>query len=162
MPGAPGAAAPEVLRMYLALLHTHNLTRWLVLVTALVAIVWALQARLSGRSFEKRHRIANLVFVSSMDLQLLLGFALYFVSPLVQAGLANMSAAMADAALRFFVVEHATYMIVAVVLAHVGSVMVRRAKNDAGKHGRAILWFGLSLAVVLAGIPWNRALFPGL
>jgi hypothetical protein len=148
--------------MYLALLHTHNVTRWVVLVAALVAIAWALQARLSGGAFEKRHRIANLVFVSIMDLQLLLGFALYFVSPLVQAGLANMSAAMADAAMRFFVVEHATYMIVAVVLAHVGSVMVRRAKGDAGKHGRAILWFGLSLVVVLAGIPWNRALFPGL
>ena len=147
--------------MYLALLHTHNVTRWIVLIAAVVALAFALMGRFGKQPFGKQHRTANLVFVSSMDLQLVLGLLLYFVSPLVQAGLANMSATMADTALRFFVVEHATYMIVAVALAHVGSVMVRRAKSDGAKHTRTLIWFGLSLVVVLAGIPWQRALFPG-
>ena len=147
--------------MYLALLHTHNLTRWIVLIAAVVALALALMGRFGKQPFGKQHRIANLVFVSSMDLQLVLGLLLYFVSPLIQAGLANMSAAMGDAALRFFVVEHAVYMIVAVALAHVGSVMVRKAKGDEAKHTRTLIWFALALVVVLAGIPWQRALFPG-
>ena len=148
--------------MYLALLHTHNVTRWIVLIAAVAAIVLALSGRFGKQPFGKPHRVANLAFVASMDLQLVLGLLLYFVSPLIQAGLANMGAAMADAALRFFVVEHATYMIVAVALAHVGSVMVRRAKSDGAKHTRTLIWFGLSLVVVVAGIPWQRALFPGV
>ena len=147
--------------MHQALLDTHNLTRWIVLIAAVAALVLALMGRFGKQPFGKRHRIANLAFVASMDLQLVLGLLLYFVSPLVQTGLANMSAAMADAALRFFVVEHATYMIVALALAHVGSVMVRKAKDDGAKHARTLIWFGLALVVVLAGIPWQRALFPG-
>jgi hypothetical protein len=147
--------------MYLALLHTHNLTRWLVLIAAVAALAIALAGRAGKLPFGRGNRIANTAFVATMDLQLVLGLLLYFVSPLVQAGLANMSAAMGDAALRFFVVEHATFMIVAVALAHVGSVMVRKAKDDAAKHTRTLIWFGLALVVVLAGIPWQRALFPG-
>lgn len=147
--------------MYLALLYTHNLTRWIVLIAAVAALALALTGRFGKQPFGKQHRIANLVFVSSMDLQLVLGLLLYFVSPLIQSGLANMSAAMGDATLRFFLVEHSFYMIVALALAHVGSVMVRKAKDDGAKHTRTLIWFGLSLVVVLAGIPWQRALFPG-
>jgi len=50
---------------------------------------------------------------------------------------------------------------VAVALAHVGSVAVRRAADDRGKHGRTLLWFGLATAAVLFSIPWWRPLFPG-
>jgi hypothetical protein len=148
--------------MYAALLHTHNLTRWIVLIAALVALVWALQAWLGGRPFEKRHRIANLVFVASMDVQLLIGIALYAVSPLVQIALSDMGAAMGISELRYFAVEHLSIMLVAVALAHVGGALSRRAPDDRSKHGRALLWFGLSTIALLAGIPWDRALLPGL
>lgn len=148
--------------MYAALLHTHNLTRWIVLVAALVALVWALQAWLGGRPFEKRHRIANLVFVASLDVQLLIGIALYAVSPLVQIALSDMGAAMGIHELRYFAVEHLSIMLVAVALAHVGGALSRRAPDDRGKHGRALLWFGLSTLAVLFAIPWWRPLFPGM
>jgi hypothetical protein len=147
--------------MYAALLHTHNLTRWIVLIAALVALVWALQGWLGRRPFERRHRFANLAFVTSMDLQLVIGLALYVVSPLVQAALGDMGAAMRIQELRFFAVEHISIMLVAVVLAHVGSFAVRRAASDRAKHGRALLWYGVSTAAVLFSIPWWRPLFPG-
>jgi hypothetical protein len=117
---------------------------------------------LGRRPFEKRHRIANLAFVASMDVQLLIGIALYAVSPLVQLALSDMGAAMSIHELRFFAVEHLSIMLVAVALAHVGSALARRAPDDRGKHGRALLWFGLSTIALLAGIPWDRALLPGL
>ncbi len=148
--------------MYVALLHTHNVTRWIVLVAAVVALVLALQAWLGNRPFEQRHRFANLAFVASMDVQLLIGIALYAVSPLVQVALSDMGAAMRIHELRFVAVEHLSVMLVAVALAHVGSVLVRRAPSDRGKHGRVLLWFGLSTIALLAGIPWDRALLPGL
>jgi uncharacterized BrkB/YihY/UPF0761 family membrane protein len=154
-------ATPEVEAMHVFLLHTHNLTRWLVLVAALVALVWAAQGWFGRRPFEKRHRIANLAFVISMDLQLVIGLALYVVSPLVQSALRDMGAAMRVHELRFYAVEHIAVMLVAVALAHVGSALSRRAPDDRGKHGRALLWFGLSVAAVLVSIPWDRPLLPG-
>jgi hypothetical protein len=147
--------------MYAFLLSFHNLSRWFVLVAALIALAWALQGWLGRRPFERRHRLANLAFVATMDLQLVLGLILYVVSPLVQSALRDMAAAMRVTEQRFFAVEHIAVMIVAVALAHVGSVLVRRAPDDRRKHGRALLWFGLSTAAVLFSIPWWRPLLRG-
>jgi hypothetical protein len=147
--------------MYAFLLSFHNLSRWFVLVAALVALVWALQGWLGRRPFERRHRLANLAFVASMDLQLVIGLILYVVSPVVQNALRDMAAAMRVTEQRFFAVEHIAVMIVAVALAHVGSVLARRAPDDRSKHGRTLLWFGLSTAAVLFSIPWWRPLLRG-
>lgn len=148
--------------MYLALLHTHNLTRWLVLVAALVALVLAVMALAGNRPYARQHRLANLVFVVTMTLQLVIGSLLYVVSPLVQNALADMGGAMGVQELRYFAVEHLLLMIVAIALAHLGSALIRRAPNDRAKHGRALLWFGLSTTTVIFSIPWWRPLLPGL
>jgi uncharacterized BrkB/YihY/UPF0761 family membrane protein len=148
--------------MYLALLHTHNLTRWFVLIAALAALVLAVMAIAGRKPFSQQHRLANLAFVISMDLQLVIGLLLYVVSPLVRTALADMGSAMGDSQLRFFAVEHMSVMLVAVALAHVGSVLIRRAPTDQAKHTRALLWFGLSTTAVIFSIPWWRPLLPGL
>ena len=67
---------------------------------------------------------------------------------------------MGDDQLRFFGVEHAFMMIVAVILAHVGSVMVKRAAESRSKYIRSAIWFTISTLVVLVAIPWWRPLFP--
>jgi hypothetical protein len=148
--------------MYGFLLAFHNITRWVVLIAALVALAYALRGWLGRRPFEKRHRLANVAFVASMDVQLVIGLALYVVSPLVRSALGDMASAMRITDLRFFAVEHIAIMLVAVVLAHVGSALARRAPNDRAKHGRTLLWFSLSTVAVVVSIPWWRPLFPGL
>jgi hypothetical protein len=148
--------------MYVALLHTHNLTRWLVLGAALVALVLAVMALAGRKPYQPRHRLANLTFVTSMDLQLVIGGVLYIISPLVRAALADMGSAMGNTELRFYAVEHMSVMLVAVALAHIGSILIRRASTDQAKHARALLWFGLSITAVIFSIPWNRSLLPGL
>jgi hypothetical protein len=40
-------------------------------------------------------------------------------------------------------------------------VFAKRAE-EGKKHQRAAIWFGLSLIVILVGMPWMRPLFPGL
>jgi hypothetical protein len=148
--------------MYAFLLSFHNLTRWFVLIAALVALAWALQGWLGRRPFERRHRLANVAYVAALDVQLVIGLILYVLSPLVQNAWRDMSAAMRVTEQRFFAVEHIAIMIVAVVLAHVGSALARRVPDDRGKHGRTLLWFGLSTAAVLVSIPWWRPLLRGL
>ncbi len=52
-------------------------------------------------------------------------------------------------------------MVIAVALAHIGSVRARRAPDDLAKYRRMLVWNAASLAVILAGIPWWRPCFPG-
>ncbi len=65
-----------------------------------------------------------------------------------------MGAAMKNASVRFFTVEHALMMIIAWLLVHIGRSSVKRADTDAAKHRRMLLYFGIALLLILAAIPW--------
>jgi heme A synthase len=66
----------------------------------------------------------------------------------------DFSAAMKNPGLRFFAVEHITMMFAAVILAHLGRVLARKAATPAAKRTRLIVCFGLATILMIAGIPW--------
>ncbi len=144
--------------MYPILLTVHGALRWLILAAALWAVVLAFTGWLAAKPWTKRARIAGVVYVGLFDLQLLLGLALYFLSPVVKAALGNMGVAMKEHELRFFAVEHIFEMVLALAVAHAGSVLVKKIADDAGKYRAAALCYGTSLVLVLAAIPWWRPL----
>jgi hypothetical protein len=95
------------------------------------------------------------VFVSTLDLQLLLGLALYvWLSPLTSVAMQDFGSAMGNPVLRFWAVEHLTGMMVAIVLAHIGRVRVRKATDSVRRHKLAAVFAGLALLAILATIPW--------
>lgn len=148
--------------MYAFILGTHNVLRWVVLLAALLAIGNALRGLINKQSWKDSDRLFGVAFVGALDLQVLLGLLLQFVlSPITRTAYGDMRASMKDAALRFFAVEHVAMMIVAMVLAHVGSVMVKRARPEV-RYRTALLWYGLAILAILFGIPWARPLLPGL
>jgi hypothetical protein len=148
--------------MYIGLLHVHNATRWLVLIAAVVAIAVAVRGLVRNDAWGRGARLSGLAFVILMDVQLLVGLLLYFVSPTVRAGLGDVSLAMADARLRFFLVEHALLMVGAVVLVHLGYAQAKRASTPRPAYVRSTVFYLLGLLAVLAGIPWWRPLLPGI
>ena len=142
--------------MYSAILNVHSLYRWLVLllaigVTAQMALRWA-----ASKPWTEAARRAAVFLTVALDIQLLIGLILYGVSPVARQAMASMAVAMAEPKVRFLVVEHPVVMLLAVVLAHVGSVAARRAATDRAKFGRAAVFFGCSLGLLLWGIPWWR------
>lgn len=141
--------------MYGIVLMIHSLLRWLVLVVLAGRALRGVQASVSGEVFgaiDKRLSLAGIVLV---DTQVLLGLVLYFLaSPKVAAGMADMGAAMKDPMLRFWTVEHPTAMVLAVVAAHVGHALGKRASTPAAAHRAGAVGAGLALLLVLAGIPW--------
>jgi hypothetical protein len=143
--------------MYDFLLSIHNIARWLVLLAAIYLLYRSLSG-LRGRSYGSADRQAGLMYTALMDTQLLLGILLMVLSPLVQSALANPGAAMQNDQTRFFLAEHWVLMLAAVVLAHVGSVRVRKAAEALLKQRQALIWYGLSIALMLLGIPWWRPL----
>jgi len=146
--------------MYPILLSLHNIMRWLVVIAAIWLLVRTYMGLFSKNEWTDQEGKAMRIFVIFRDIQLLLGLIVYFVSPLTQMIMADMGAAMGNDQLRFFGVEHAFMMIVAVILAHIGSVMVKRAAESRSKYIRSAIWFTISFLIVLAAIPWWRPLFP--
>ena len=143
--------------LYPHLLAFHGVLRWFVLAAALAAVFVAASGW-SGRGPVRPALLRfSFIFVVFMDLNFLLGLILYFgASPVTKMAFQNMGAAMKDHELRFFSVEHTTYMFLAVVCAHLGAVLARKGKTDLMKYRGAAISYGLSVLLILAGIPWWR------
>lgn len=140
--------------MYTGLLDLHNVVRWVVVVLGVVSIAGALVAQ---RWTPAQNSLARW-FTIAVDVQVLLGLILWFVSPLVQNALRNMGAVMGESSLRKIVIEHPILMVVAAVLVHVGASRGRKTDNPR----QALLFYLLAALVVAYAIPWDRRLLPGL
>ena len=142
--------------MHATLLVTHGLFRWLVLSVALYAVLRMTIGLATARPWTEDDRKAGVFFTIAMDVQLLFGVVLFLVSPLVRQGMSDVPAAMKDASVRFFLAEHPVFMVLAVALAHLGSVLSRRGPTDRVKFVRGALGYVLAFGLLLAGIPWWR------
>ncbi|MBM3885556.1 MAG: hypothetical protein FJ361_06880 [Gemmatimonadetes bacterium] len=141
------------------ILAIHNLLRWAVLLTGILAIVQAVRG-LDGRTPFAKTRPILLAFTANLHLQLLIGLTLFVVSPTVKAYMADMAATMRDGSRRFFIAEHPTLMVAGVLLATIGGVIAKNAPDDAARHRRALIFTVLTVLLILAGIPWSRPLLP--
>jgi len=137
--------------MYTTVLFIHSWLRWV----ALVAGVGATLAAIAGSGDSARADRWGLAFVTSLDLQMLIGLLLYFVlSPFTKVAMQDFGAAMKDPGLRFFAVEHVTMMLAAVILVHVGRVLARKAASPAARRTRMFVCFGLATILMIVAIPW--------
>ncbi len=142
--------------MHPTLLVVHSLVRWLVLAVALYAVGRMARGLSTSGTWTEADRKAGVFFTIAFDIQLLLGILLFGISPVTRQGMADMAGAMKDPSVRFFIVEHPALMVIAVAVAHVASILARRGPTDRVKFVRATVGFGISLAMILAGIPWWR------
>ena len=145
--------------LYTGLLHTHNLFRWLVLVTLLIAVLLAFAGWFGKKEWIKRDNITGLLLTIFIDIQFLVGIILYaFVSPITKAAFNDFGTAMKNADLRFYAVEHILMMIIALVLVHVGRAKSKKANASWKKHRASAIFYGLAFIIIILAIPWNRAL----
>ncbi|MBN2387430.1 MAG: hypothetical protein JXB85_10445 [Anaerolineales bacterium] len=140
--------------MYPFLLLLHAYIRWAVVILALVVTVKASIGWLARRPWVRFDDRLGLFYTMALDIQLLLGVILYFISPLTWVALNDFGAAMSDPILRFFAVEHWLLMIVVVVLAHLGRGRARKIVDDTKKHRTAAIFYSLSVLLALVAIPW--------
>lgn len=144
--------------LYMLVLIAHSWLRWAVLLAGLWACARALSGWNGQREWNATDRKSMLAYVSALDLQLLLGLVLYFVlSPITPSSMQQFGANMKVSALRFYSVEHVFGMVLALVVAHVTSVRIKRAPDSRSRFRRQMLGVVVSLLMVLAAIPW-----PGL
>ena len=137
-------------------LEAHSTLRLLLTVVCALLFVGGLRGWFSHRGPGLASKLLMILGVIFADLQLVLGLLLYFVwSPFTSQARADFGAAMKDPTLRFWAVEHASAMLLAVACVHIGKVLVKRADgNEASECRRMVLWFGLALALILLVSPW--------
>jgi len=141
--------------MYTLLLTVHSYWRWVVLVAGLLATANAWVGLIRGSAWQPIGRRLGIAYLASADLQLIMGLTLYAVfSPYPRIAFGNFGAAMRDANVRFWTVEHAITQLVAIVILHIGNVRVKRAPSDALRHRRFALYATIALVLMLLAIPW--------
>jgi uncharacterized membrane protein len=134
--------------MYTGLLHTHSLLRYFILIGLVVVIVKALIGLINKQPYGKWDNKLGLYLFIFTHMQLLIGLVLYFVSPFVKFGGTTMS----DKTTRYWTVEHAFAMLVAVVLITLARSTSKRMTNDQAKHKRMAIFNFVALAVIIAVI----------
>ena len=139
--------------MYTAVLLLHSWLRWVVIIAAIVATGATFTTRASeGEDAADRW---GLIFMMSLDLQMLLGVLMYAgLSPNMRAILSNFGESMQRADTRFWAVEHITTMFIAVILVHVGRVLARKAPTPGSKRTRQMICFTVATVLILAATPW--------
>ena len=144
--------------MYNFFLQLHSGFRFIVMVLLLLAILQSLAGWFGNRPYTNINRKINLFTLISAHIQLLIGLALYFISPLVQFN----SGAMKDDTTRYWTMEHIGLMIFAIILITVGHARSKRVLAPSGKHRTIAIYYSLALLVIVLTIMMSMRPFFGV
>lgn len=133
--------------MQTTLVGLHSLWRWVVLLLVTIALVRGIIGWLRGGAWTKNDRLLTLLAVSALDIQLLLGLAVYGIGKHHNSG-------------SFLAFIHPLVMISAIVVAHVTGALVRRTEPANAKFRTLAIGFFVAIFLITAAIPagsWSRA-----
>lgn len=129
------------------LIKSHSGLRWVVLLMLIFAIFNAFSRKSVYEDRDKKLYSLTMVFT---HVQFTLGLILYFLSSKVQFVEGFMKVEL----FRFFGLEHAVGMLLAVLLITLGNTRSKKAEGAENKQKKARLFFILGLLVIIAFIPW--------
>lgn len=141
--------------MYESLKYLHSGFRFLVLLLVVLAIVQSLAGWLGKKAYTEGNRKINLFAMISVHTQLLIGLAVYFVSPLVQFAKTTMK----DPLARYWTVEHISMMIFAIILITIGHSKSKKALLPEGKHRAIAIFYTLAVVVIIVAIIQSKRPF---
>jgi hypothetical protein len=130
------------------LILTHSTLRYFILVFLLILLYRSFQGWQKKGAFTATDNKVSLWLFILTHSQLLLGLILYFVSPLVIFDGASMKNAMA----RYWLVEHVTIMLIAIVLITMARVTAKKMTDAVAKHKRLFIFNLIALILVIMAI----------
>jgi len=144
--------------MYHTLQFIHSWWAYLTLFTLLMASINALAGYFANKEYDPKTFRISLFTLIVTHIQVLIGFVLYFVSPL---GLKNISMhgmgeVMRDSTSRLFAVEHPIVMILVVVLVTIGYSKHKKKLLSKGKYKVLAITYTLALLLLLSRVPWQQ------
>ena len=134
------------------LVTLHSLNRFVLLILLLVVIVKSLIGWLNKSPFEKADDTLSLFLFISTHTQLLLGLILFFVSPIVIFS----GASMKDSVARYWLVEHSTGMLIAIVIISMARIQSKKLADSSAKFKKLFTFNIAALAIILANIAMSH------
>ncbi|MFM9986386.1 MAG: hypothetical protein ACKVOK_14195 [Flavobacteriales bacterium] len=131
--------------------HIHSALRWLIILLMLATIIDSLMRMY--RPFKENERKLALFALITLHTQVLIGFVLYFLSPMMK-GFFAAGDIMKNAVPRFFVVEHLAGMLIAAILVTVGYSRAKKQAEAWAKHKLLFYYYLFAFIVILLSIPW--------
>jgi hypothetical protein len=144
--------------MYNLLLATHSIVRYFLLILLVIVIVRSLQRWLNKSSYDKMDDKMSLTLFIFTHTQLLLGIILFFVSPIVIFS----GASMKDSVARYWLVEHNTGMIIAIVLITIARISSKKMTDAVAKHKRMFIFNAIALVIIVLMIAQSHRGFLGI
>ncbi|AUD02476.1 hypothetical protein CWM47_11955 [Spirosoma pollinicola] len=140
--------------VYPILLVIHNAFRWLVLSSLLATLGSSYSGWLWPRSYRPFDQTIRIVATSIVHTQLLIGFYLYFISPLIRYYWRFKPDASQSPEFRFFSIIHINLMFTAVIVVTIGSSLAKRKATAQGKFRTTAIYFTIGLVLILIAVPW--------
>lgn len=139
--------------MYETIQNLHSLWAYLGLAVLLLAVLNAAFGLFSKKNFESKDLRISLFALIFTHIQLVLGFIVYFVSPLGFKAFGT-EGAMKNPDLRLTMLEHPLINIIAIVLITLGWSLHKKAEGTQ-KFKKILLFYTLGLLLILSRIPWK-------
>ena len=137
--------------MYAFIQKFHSGWAYLALLLLVITVLNSVLGMVSKKEFSSKDRTIALLGLIFSHVQLLVGFVLYFISPLGKAGLSEMS----NAAIRLTALEHPLINIIAIVFITIGWSKHKKATTSEAKFRTISIFYGIGLLLILARIPWH-------
>ena len=137
--------------MYEIIQKLHSGFAYLAFLLLVIAVVNSFIGLFSKKEFTGRDRKIALFGLAAIHTQLLIGFIVYFVSPLGFSALGQMK----DAALRLTSLEHPVMNIIGIVLITIGWMKHKKLTTSESKFKTFSIYYGLGLVLILSKIPWG-------
>ena len=130
------------------LLLTHSVLRYFILVFLLIVIVRSFMGWQKKSLYLPLDDKFSLWLFMFTHTQLLIGLIVYFISPVVIFSAASMK----DTVARYWLVEHITMMVIAIVLITVARITAKKMADAVAKHKRLFIFNTIALAIILLAI----------
>lgn len=142
--------------MYTGLKHLHSYWAYLVLLIVFLATINALVKFFGKKPYESKDFRISLFALIVSHLQLLIGLAIYFVSPYFSAFKnQGMGEIMKDSNLRLYLIEHPITMILAIVFITMGYSKHKKELSSRPKFKKLAIFYTLAFILILSRIPWQ-------
>ena len=137
--------------MYTGLSHLHHYLPYVLFFLMGLVILKSIKGMVNQEEYTESDKKLGLFAMIVAHVQLTVGIALYFVSPMV----ISMGDAMKDATTRLYAMEHPLMMVVAIVLLTMARAKTKNL-SDVSAHKKNLLFFVLALVAIVSRIPWDQ------
>jgi membrane protein YdbS with pleckstrin-like domain len=139
------------------ILQLHSYWAYIALLILIIAVGVFKWNWFTNKPYKMTHQRLALFTLIVYHIQLLIGFAWYFMSPPYQhIKQFGMGATMKESHYRMLAIEHPIMMILAIVLITMGYSLHKKKSNDRSKFFTLALFYGIALLLILLRIPYNQ------